>query len=170
MSVIRYRDLATGTWKLVELPAGPKGLTGDKGAKGLTGDAGATGSKGPIGDTGAKGATGDRGATGATGATGPRGYDGDPSSGSYGTQNWQFRWGSVNVSCAAGLSEHGNYGYGYNYTGANWLQLTLANNNLGQSGHACAIGTVNSELTWFRFSIYAHAATTTWVHWCVWGY
>jgi hypothetical protein len=169
MSVLRYYDMSDGQWKLLTLPAGATGATGDKGPTGDTGDKGATGDRGATGATGDKGATGATGDRGPTGGTGPIGYDGDPSnSGNYGWPRWRLWWGTQNIWCPTGHTGFG-FWWGFNY---------VSNQN------AVAVGIKNNWGDYFRggaalTAVYGdHAdgvvyneggATDTWVGIMIWG-
>jgi hypothetical protein len=81
MTVLKYWDQASGSYKTVSGPPGPTGPTGPQGLVGATGPAGGpTGATGPTGPAGATsgilgpiGPTGPAGTAGATGPTGPQG-------------------------------------------------------------------------------------------------
>lgn len=160
MSVLRYRDSISGAWTLLDLPAGPDGAQGAQGEKGDTGGKGATG---PVGD---KGLTGARGPTGATGAVGP---DGDPTSGSYGSQRWRVVWGTTFVS--AGASGHTAWSatFGFNFVGGYNAICTGVKNNWGNTVRGAGLTSVSpGGVSGVVYN--AGGADTCYVAWMAWGY
>lgn len=124
MSVLRYRDLSDGQWKLLSLP---QGFTGPVGDKGPTGDTGAKGA------TGAQGSTGPVGDRGPTGAQGPVGGDGTPTSGGYGTWRWRVAWGAQYVSAAGNAHTAWYAPFGFTYNGNLTVICTGVKNNWGNT-------------------------------------
>jgi hypothetical protein len=160
MSVLRYRDSATGQWTLLTLPAG---FDGAQGAQGPQGDPGPKGATGPVGD---KGATGARGATGDTGPVGP---DGDPTSGSYGSLRWRVVWGTTYVSAAAGKHTTWSAQFGFSYVGGYNALCTGVKNNWGNTLRGAGLTSVSpAGVSGVVYN--AGDADTCYVAWMAWGY
>lgn len=176
MSLAYYRDPGSG----LLLPVGPTGPTGpqgpssgDTGAVGPTGPTGPTGPRGPVGPAGPKGPKGPKGRKGDTGATtyGPVGYDGDPSSGNYGSLRWRIIWGAQYLNVPDGGTYQFSVNYGFTYQGGYICMVTGVKNTWGELVGGASV--IQNNANGFVGAVYNYSKTSyvdCYVAWMCWGY